>query len=128
MTQLALKIQGPCLQLVEGGKYKQAPREVFLLTIVLIVLQILDGVLTSIGVNHFGHQAEGNYLIRMLMELIGATPALIVVKTLAILVILHLCTLAKQVRWLRNALRGVAFVYIVAAIIPWSAIILTRIV
>ncbi|MDC0357345.1 DUF5658 family protein [Oligoflexia bacterium] len=102
-------------------------KEVIILGIVLAVLQILDGILTGIGIYHFGTSAEGNLVLKSLMDQIGYAPALILIKSLAILIVAALCYLSSIVAWLKSALKAVIFIYLGAAIIPWTAIIVTRI-
>lgn len=101
--------------------------EVFSIGFLICVLQIIDGLFTAIGVQHFGIDAEGNLLIRTLMELCGPNVALILVKSLAIAIVCILCTMAHRVRWILPALRGIALLYLCVAIVPWGAIIVTRI-
>ena len=102
-------------------------REVAWIGIIMCILQVLDGTLTAIGVLHHGIASEGNFLIRALMEAWGPVFALIVVKSLAIAVVGVLCILAFRLPWITKALRIIAVIYVGAAIIPWSAIIVTRI-
>lgn len=106
---------------------KAPTRDIILLGSFLALLQVLDGVMTWIGIYHFGTSAEGNFLLKWLMEAVGYTSALILVKSLAISVVALLCFLSDTVTWLRSALIAVILVYLGAAIIPWSIIIATRI-
>lgn len=98
-------------------------KEIIILGLVLASLQVIDGVLTGIGVSHFGIEIEGNILIRSLMEQIGYVQALILVKGFALAVIVAICSLAGKVKWLGFAMRGIAIIYIAAAVIPWSFVI-----
>lgn len=100
--------------------------EVLTLGAVLIILQILDGVFTGIGVSHFGLDAEGNPFIHSLMSQLGYIPALVMAKSMAIGIIVYLCALSNLIHWIKNALRGMIGVYLCAAIIPWSAILYTH--
>lgn len=102
-------------------------RRILSLGAILILLQIMDGIFTAIGVSHFGVHAEGNFVIRSLMELWGPSLALVAVKSVAICVVCALCALAHKVTWIAPAMRGVIAVYMIAAIIPWSGILLSRI-
>jgi hypothetical protein len=90
----------------------------------LCLLQVMDGFLTAWGVSFHGISAEGNPLIRTLMESIGTIPALIFVKSFAIIIIALLVVLAEQIAWMAFALRTVAAIYLFSAVIPWSGIIL----
>lgn len=105
---------------------KLPSREIVILAAVMALLQVLDGVLTAIGVTHLGTAAEGNVLIRHLMQSIGALPALAIVKGFAILVVGMLCLLAGTVAWLGAAFRYMICLYFGAAILPWSALLVTK--
>jgi hypothetical protein len=98
-------------------------RELAILGVVLAIIQVLDGVLTAIGVARFGVHAEGNIALRLLMSVMGHTSALILVKLIALSVILLLCLCGPRIRWLSHAFRGIIAVYVLAAIIPWSIIL-----
>jgi hypothetical protein len=52
-----------------------------------IVLQVLDGVFTYIGVLHYGIEIEGNPLVRNTFLAIGAAPTLLLFKGSAIVVV-----------------------------------------
>lgn len=90
----------------------------------LCLLQILDGVFTGIGMARFGTEAEGNALLRSLMELIGYVPALIIAKGAVVGVVIILCRLARSIKWLPWALQGVTAVYFFAAILPWTYLLM----
>lgn len=90
---------------------------------ILILLQIFDGILTGLGMNFFGTDMEGNVLLRTMMHTLGVVPALLVVKSFAISVIIVLVNLSSQVKWLPLAMKGVIGLYLLAAIIPWSVIL-----
>jgi len=92
----------------------------------LIFLQILDGVLTATGVGAYGLQAEGNPMLRGLMGLLGAIPALVLTKSACIALIVMLCKQAHSIRWLPLALKGVAGLYTIMAVIPWTLILATE--
>lgn len=114
-----------------GTWYRFRPKissDIVVLGLILAALQVLDGLLTAIGVSHLGTSAEGNMLIRHLMEAWGYGPALIAIKSLALMIVALLCFLATSVSWVRFAMKGVIALYLLAAIIPWSTIILTRLV
>jgi hypothetical protein len=89
----------------------------------LAALQILDGLLTGIGMAQFGVHMEGNALLRTLMHHVGYIPALVLVKTLSLGVIASLCFCAPKIRWLKHAFQGIIALYVVAAILPWSVIL-----
>lgn len=119
-------------KLIEGGKTESEstplPRpsqEMIVLSAILIILQISDGILTGLGMNMFGTAAEGNIFLRALMESWGYIPALVICKSVAIGVIAGLCCLSTVVAWLPKAMRGVIAIYLVAAIIPWTYILIS---
>lgn len=91
--------------------------------ILLVVLQILDGYLTSLGMSRFGIEMEGNLLLRSMMEHFGSDMTLAIAKTFAIGVVAALTLASKRVPWVTNAMGGVACFYIVFAIIPWTYIL-----
>ncbi|MBN8548175.1 MAG: hypothetical protein J0M12_02545 [Deltaproteobacteria bacterium] len=99
------------------------PKEIITLGLILALLQILDGVLTAVGVAHLGTEVEGNTLIRFLMEHLGYIPALVVIKTVALGVIAGICVLSSKVQWLEFAMKAVICIYLGAAIIPWGFVI-----
>ena len=90
-------------------------------------MQVFDGYLTSKGINHFGTQAEANFLIRELMHIMGPDAALIVVKGLAILVVVALTALARKQRSLKGIINALCAIYMMMAIIPWVYILTTRV-
>lgn len=93
---------------------------------VLVTLQILDGLLTLTGMHTFGLSAEGNPLLRSLMNLLGILPAIAIVKLFCIGTVLALCAQAHRISWLPAALTCVAGVYTIAAIVPWSWLLLSE--
>jgi hypothetical protein len=97
------------------------------LCLVLTGVQICDGVLTGIGVTHFGLEAEGNVLLRQCMEMIGAIPALLILKSLSILATAPMIGYIKHLSWLPLMMKGVIGLYVVFAIVPWCFVICTRI-
>ena len=102
-------------------------KEVIFLGFVLAALQIADGVLTALGVSKLGTGVEGNVLIRALMDQIGYIPALCVVKLVALFVILGICLLSSKVQWLSKAMKCIIAIYLGAAVLPWSFIIVKHI-
>lgn len=101
--------------------------EVMFLGGILIALQILDGILTGLGMHHFGVDMEGNFFLRTLMENIGFIPALFVVKSVAVGVVASLCMYAWKISWLKMALRGIIFFYLSFAVVPWALILIPHI-
>jgi hypothetical protein len=100
--------------------------EAVVLGMVLAALQIADGLLTRAGVVRFGLDAEGNPLLRALMEEIGALPALAIVKAGALVAVGALVLCAGQLPWVLNALKGLCFYYYLVAVLPWAVILLTH--
>lgn len=101
-------------------------RRIILLGAILITLQIMDGLLTATGVHTYGVSVEGNPLLRQSMEIFGTIPALIVTKLICVCLVIGLCFQAARVRWVSMALHGVAALYAVCAVIPWSIILFTE--
>jgi hypothetical protein len=100
------------------------PAGVLLLALALSFLQIADLSLTLIGISHFGPDAEGNPLLRWLMSAMGETPALLITKSLAILIIFTLASLTRRVPWIPSAMKALIVIYMLGAILPWSTILL----
>lgn len=98
-------------------------QDIICLGIILTLIQILDGMMTAEGVARYGTGIEANLFIRNLMEQWGYVNALIAVKTAGVLIVALLCYLALSVNWVTTALRGVIVLYVLAAIIPWTAIL-----
>jgi hypothetical protein len=100
--------------------------KVLLIALVLIALQILDGILTLSGAVTFGLAAEGNPILRQLMHSIGLIPALLVTKIGCIGLVIILCLQAPRICWLPRALTVVAGIYTIGAIVPWSIILISE--
>ncbi len=98
-------------------------REVIILGLILISLQIADAILTNMGMKVFGTEMEGNLLLRHIMENCGTLVALIASKSFAISVIIGLVYLSKQVTWIPVALKGVIVIYTGFAIAPWTILL-----
>jgi hypothetical protein len=101
-------------------------KQVIVIGISLCVLQILDGLLTLMGVSRFGIDIEGNPLLRNLMLQFGSEFILLVTKLFAILVVILLTTLAHKIFWIKNALAAVSCVYLFGAILPWTYILFVK--
>ncbi len=86
----------------------------------LLLFQILDAVLTYIGVLSFGVEMEGNPLIRFLMNLVGPLVAIFVVKSFAVLCVVYLWNLRTKVQWIPRAAKFLSLYYLFFAILPWS--------
>lgn len=98
-------------------------REVVILGVILISLQIADAILTNMGMKVFGTEMEGNLLLRHIMESYGTVVALIAAKSFAISVIIGLVYLSNQVKWIPVALKSVIVIYSGFAIAPWAILL-----
>lgn len=107
----------------ESIKDQLPAANVLLIGSFLALLQLVDGLFTSMGVERFGIAVEGNPLLRHLMAEFGHIPTLASLKILAVLVIVALTLFARQLPWIKNALGAVSCVYLFAAIMPWTYIL-----
>lgn len=98
-------------------------RALIYFAIFFVSLQILDGMLTSIGMARFGVHSEGNPLLKDLMIRFTPDQALVAVKTLAVLMVVTLTVVAKRISWIRDIIGLLSCIYLFAAIIPWVYII-----
>jgi hypothetical protein len=73
----------------------------------------------------YGTSMEGNILLRSLMTIIGYVPALLVVKSASIALIVVLCHQTTKIAWLKPALYGVMALYVIGAVVPWTYILVT---
>jgi hypothetical protein len=101
--------------------------QIMFLGITMAILQIIDGVLTAIGVLHFGLAMEGNLFIRSLMAHLGIIPALIIIKLIAIGIVMSLCRLSSKIAWVSHAFTFLIPLYLGAAVVPWTWVICTKI-
>lgn len=90
---------------------------------VLVLLQAIDGVLTSLGVSRYGVAVEGNPFLRSLMIQFGHIPTLGLVKFLAMMFVCTLTYYAQRQAWVRNAMGAITCVYFFAAVLPWTYIL-----
>ena len=89
---------------------------------ILALCQILDGLLTWLGVSVYGVKLEGNAFIRMLIEAYGAAPALLVAKLFAVSLVVFLTWYAHGRRWFRPMIVLLSVIYVMFAIWPWTYI------
>jgi hypothetical protein len=111
---------------LEGGKRLELSgpdRGLLILGSLLILAQFLDGALTISGVATYGTAAEGNPMLRTLIELIGLTPAVVLTKLACSALVIVLCYQAHSIAWLPRALKGILGVYTIFAVIPWSVML-----
>ncbi len=90
----------------------------------LIAFQVLDGLLTYHGLYLFGHDAEGNPLIRMMMNSFGVVIGLGFSKLFTISVIMVILVAGYKLSWLSSALRTLLGYYFIFALLPWSFLIM----
>ena len=100
-----------------------APNSLFgnFVVIAFLLVQVLDGGLTYLGVSIWGPGIEGNPLLSSAMAYAGTGASLAAAKSVAIAfgIALHLCRVHTLVALL-------TLFYVAAAIIPWTALFLTR--
>jgi len=97
----------------------------------LVVCQILDFILTYLGVSQFGISREGNPLLRSLMYQYNPVSVLFVVKCLAIMLLYFIRDAygksKKDLQFIIPCLHVILIVYTVGAIIPWTIVLLLKI-
>ena len=86
-----------------------------------MLVQVLDGALTYLGISIWGPGIEGNPILSSAIAYAGTVPSLTAAKSIAIGfgMILHLYRVHTLVAVL-------TVFYIAAAIIPWMALLLTH--
>ncbi len=93
----------------------------------LVILQIFDGILTSIGISRFGSDIEGNPFLRNLIENFGHIPVLASIKIIAVFFVFVLAVNSKYVPWISSALRAICYMYFFTAIVPWIYILFVNV-
>lgn len=88
----------------------------------LILFQILDGLFTLLGINTFGVEIEGNPLVRNFIEIVGPSVGILFVKLATIIIIFCICVFGCKVKWITPALSGVAYIYFLFALAPWTIV------
>lgn len=83
-----------------------------------LLTQILDGILTYVGVSIFGVAAEGNPILAWLMASYGEVIALTAAKGVA-----ALCGVALYALAVDRLLAMLTLVYIGAAVVPWTLVL-----
>ena len=99
---------------------------ILLIGVALALLQLADGILTSIGVSRFGVGIEGNPLLRAMMREFGHIPTLTILKFIAVMIVIGLTLLAHRLPWVKNAMGALTCLYLVAAIIPWTYLLFIK--
>lgn len=108
--------------LIRVGK-QSLSRKAFFIGLALAACQIMDGLLTYVGLSLFGVNMEGNDLLRSLMHFYGMAPALFTVKFVALAIAVLLAFQAHRRKWMRPILVGVVGFYLVLAVLPWTVLI-----
>ncbi len=108
-------------------KSRAPSKRILLLAAILIVIQILDGVFTGMGVVIYGSSIEANPIIRALIDSWGVANALVFVKALAVFIVFGLVMLSSYVNWMERAMKTVICIYMISALIPWSLILIRHI-
>lgn len=94
-----------------------------LLTILCVLLQVIDGILTWYGVTTLPMRldAEGNILVKTAMQAIGVIPALFLIKSFGIAITLKL----YQIQSSKIILSVICGIYTISAIFWIIALFLT---
>ena len=108
--------------LIKVGSWSLSKRA-FLLGAILALCQVLDGLLTYVGLSILGVHMEGNAFLRSLMLAYGTAPALFLVKSGAVILAVLLMFKAHQRRWVRPLITILILIYLALAVIPWTYII-----
>lgn len=102
-------------------------KKAFLLGAALVICQLLDGLLTYLGLSLMGVHMEGNMFLRELMHVYGISPVLFVAKSLAVVLAVMLAFHAHRRRWIRPIIGALVFVYLGLAVVPWTHLIVNRV-
>lgn len=94
-------------------------KKALILGVALITCQVLDGILTYLGLTFMGVQMEGNSFLRELMHAYGMAPTLFAAKTGAIVLAMVLMLRAHTRKWLRPIIFLLVVVYLTLAVVPW---------
>jgi hypothetical protein len=87
--------------------------------VAFIVAQALDGILTYVGITTFGTSAEANPVVAWYVTTFGAVIGLAAIKGLAVA-----CAAALHLNARHFTLGGLTLLYIAAAVVPWTRILL----
>lgn len=90
-----------------------------LIIVLFLLTQVLDGLLTYVGVSTFGITAEGNPLLAWLMSSVGEVEALAIAKLVA-----SGCGIALYVLAVDRVIVVLTILYMAAAIVPWTLVLL----
>lgn len=95
-------------------------RDIYYFGLFLISLQVMDGFLTSQGMLRYGTFAEGNPILRQLMETFSPTQTLFFVKAFAIMAVVLITIIAQRSRMVRDMIGLLSCIYLCVAILPWA--------
>ena len=98
-------------------------KKAFLLGVLLALCQILDGLLTYIGLSLMGTHIEGNAFLKELMYAYGTAPVLFATKVISLVCVMLLTIPSHRRRWLRGVIGILCAVYLGLAVIPWMYLI-----
>jgi uncharacterized membrane protein len=93
------------------------------LGLLLAVFQMLDGLLTYLGLTLLGVDMEGNAFLHKLMHAYGAFPVLFLTKIVALALVILLTSYAHRRKWIRPIIAILCLTYLALAVIPWTYII-----
>lgn len=108
--------------LLQVGRWSLSRKAVFL-GAALAICQVLDGLLTYVGISLLGVHMEGNAFLRELMHAYGQAPVLFFTKLFSLILIIILTFEAHRRKWLRPYLLFIVILYLCLAVIPWVMII-----
>ena len=83
----------------------------------------MDGLLTFMGLSHFGTSVEGNALLQKLVITHGTIPALFLAKSVGLVATLMLMWMSHSRRWLRPLMTASIAIYITMALVPWLVLL-----
>jgi hypothetical protein len=86
--------------------------------VLFVAAQAVDGVLTYVGVTHFGIQAEGNPLLAQYMLSFGPGATLIGAKTMAVA-----CGCLLHRREFHRSVGLLTLGYLIASAVPWARVL-----
>lgn len=98
-------------------------RKAFVLGIALGGCQVVDGILTYLGLRLLGIHMEGNGMLRELMHAYGMVPALFIAKLTALMLAGVLMFHAHRRKWIRPIIFALVITYLTLAVVPWLFII-----
>ena len=101
----------------------ETPRCLFgdLAVFLFVVAQGLDGIFTYVGVQFWGPGIEANPIVSSTVNAIGLGVGLATVKLVAIALGIGL-----HLRRVHNLVALLTGIYLAAAVVPWTALFLTR--